>query len=256
MIAFLCKESRNGCHCPVIRPVGFSFLFDVEALCYPHYLPGEKCTSSLRLLECLLPMAHSWVFPWDFLSANRNWFTQGRVPFLWLPLSSDWGVEGMRVSPLVSIWDCPEGSSQVQNSLWNQRIPLLELHHRQLSLLPSSFLESLTGVVLKALKCQLGSKSWSEVSQSCLTRWDPLDCSPPGSSLHGISQVRVLEWVAISFLFLTLGSNPGLLHQQAGSLPIVPPGIAHNEQGSDKTVSLIHVCWLLYIRWEISFNTI
>ena len=37
------------------------------------------------------------------------------------------------------------------------------------------------------------------VTQSSLTLCDPLDCSPPGSSVHGISQARVLEWVAISF---------------------------------------------------------
>ena len=39
----------------------------------------------------------------------------------------------------------------------------------------------------------------SEVAQSCLTLWDPIDCSLPGSSIHGIFQARVLEWVAISF---------------------------------------------------------
>ena len=38
------------------------------------------------------------------------------------------------------------------------------------------------------------------VTQSCLTLCDPLDCSPPDSSVHGISQARRLEWVAISFL--------------------------------------------------------
>ena len=37
------------------------------------------------------------------------------------------------------------------------------------------------------------------VAQSCPTLWDPMDCSPPGSSIHGIFQARVLEWVAISF---------------------------------------------------------
>ena len=37
------------------------------------------------------------------------------------------------------------------------------------------------------------------VSQSCLTLCDPKDCSPPGSSTHGILQARILEWVAISF---------------------------------------------------------
>ena len=35
--------------------------------------------------------------------------------------------------------------------------------------------------------------------QLCLTLWDPMDCSPPGSSVHGISQARILKWVAISF---------------------------------------------------------
>ena len=37
------------------------------------------------------------------------------------------------------------------------------------------------------------------LTQSCLTHCDPVDCSPPGSSVHGISQARVLEWNAISF---------------------------------------------------------
>ena len=39
----------------------------------------------------------------------------------------------------------------------------------------------------------------SEVAQSCPTLWDPMDCSPPGSLVHGIFQARVLEWVAIAF---------------------------------------------------------
>ena len=39
----------------------------------------------------------------------------------------------------------------------------------------------------------------SEVAQSCPTLCDPMDCSPPGSSVHGIHQARILEWIAISF---------------------------------------------------------
>ena len=39
----------------------------------------------------------------------------------------------------------------------------------------------------------------SEVTQSCTTLCDPMDCSPPGSSIHGILQARILEWVSISF---------------------------------------------------------
>ena len=37
------------------------------------------------------------------------------------------------------------------------------------------------------------------VSQSCQTLYDPVDCSPPGSSVHGILQARILEWVAVPF---------------------------------------------------------
>ena len=42
-------------------------------------------------------------------------------------------------------------------------------------------------------------KSESEVAQSCPILHDPMDCSPPGSSAHGIFQARVLEWGAIAF---------------------------------------------------------
>ena len=42
------------------------------------------------------------------------------------------------------------------------------------------------------------------VTQSCPTLWDPIDYSLPGSSVHGISQARILEWVAISFSRLLL----------------------------------------------------
>ena len=38
-----------------------------------------------------------------------------------------------------------------------------------------------------------------EVAQSCLTLSDPMDCSLPGSSIHGIFQARVLEWGAIAY---------------------------------------------------------
>ena len=42
-------------------------------------------------------------------------------------------------------------------------------------------------------------KSESEVTQSCVIFRDPVDCSPPGSSAHGIFQAGVLEWGAIAF---------------------------------------------------------
>ena len=47
-------------------------------------------------------------------------------------------------------------------------------------------------------------KSESEVSQSCVALSDPMDCSLPGSSVHGILQARVLEWGAIAFSILDI----------------------------------------------------
>ena len=48
-------------------------------------------------------------------------------------------------------------------------------------------------------------KSESEVTQSCLTLRDLMDCSLPGSSIHGIFQARVLEWVTIAFSAIRMG---------------------------------------------------
>ena len=59
---------------------------------------------------------------------------------------------------------------------------------------------------------------------------DPMDCSLPGSSVHGILQAGILEWVAMPSskgIFATQRWNLPLLcllHWQAGSLPLVPPG--------------------------------
>ena len=60
------------------------------------------------------------------------------------------------------------------------------------------------------------------MSHSC----DPIDCSPPGSSVHGIAQTRVLEWVAISFSedLCNPGMEPRSPALQVDSLLIEPPG--------------------------------
>src|SRR5574337_811198 len=56
-----------------------------------------------------------------------------------------------------------------------------------------------TGVGCHFLLQCMKVKSESEVAHSCPTLSDPMDCSLPGSSIHGIFQVRVLEWGAIAF---------------------------------------------------------
>ena len=61
-----------------------------------------------------------------------------------------------------------------------------------------------TGVGCHFLLQCMKVKSESDVAQLCLTLSNPMDCSLPGSSVHGIFQARVLEWVAISFFLFTL----------------------------------------------------
>ena len=64
-----------------------------------------------------------------------------------------------------------------------------------------------TGVGCHFLLQCMEVKSESEVAQSCPTLSDPMDCSPPGSSIHGIFQARVLEWGAIAFSSLGLNTT-------------------------------------------------
>ena len=63
-----------------------------------------------------------------------------------------------------------------------------------------------TGVGFHFLLQCMRVKSESEVAQSCPTLRDPMDCSLPGSSAHGILQARVLEWAAIAFSMTNLDS--------------------------------------------------
>ena len=62
----------------------------------------------------------------------------------------------------------------------------------------------------------------SEVAQSCPTLCDPMDYSPPGYSVHGVFQARILEWVAISSLGDLADPTIELLSPalQANSLPL------------------------------------
>ena len=65
------------------------------------------------------------------------------------------------------------------------------------------------------------------VAQLCLIFWDPTDCNPPGSSVHGILQARILEWV-LPFPspgdLPDQGIEPGSPALQEDSLPSEPPG--------------------------------
>ena len=89
------------------------------------------------------------------------------------------------------------------------------------------------------------------VATSCPTLCDPVDCSPPDSSVHGILQARILEWVAISFSrdLSNPGIEPYLLHWQADSLPLKHLGSilvhfgAHSRHLTEKAMAPHSLAW-------------
>ena len=82
-----------------------------------------------------------------------------------------------------------------------QLCPTVQLHRRQPTRLqhPRDSPDKNTGVGCHFLLQSMKVKSQSEVAQSCLTLRDPMDCSLPGFSIHGICQARVMEWGATAF---------------------------------------------------------
>ena len=74
----------------------------------------------------------------------------------------------------------------------------------------------------------------AKLLQSCPNLCDPVDHSPPASSVHGILQASILECVAISYFRGSSGPRDQinisyLLYRQAGSLPLAPPGIKSSQ---------------------------
>ena len=97
-----------------------------------------------------------------------------------------------------------------------------------------------TGVGCHFLLQCMKVKSESEVAQLCLTLSDPMDCSPPGSSVHGIFQARVLEWGAIAFSYVCAISSPRML-TLLGSLTTWHCSPAGGRVGVEGQVSAIKV---------------
>ena len=78
------------------------------------------------------------------------------------------------------------------------------------------------------------------VTKSCPTLWDPVDCSLPGSSVHGISQARILEWVA---LFFSRGSSLTRDRTCVSSVSCFAAGVFTNPENSS---------WVIFPHWLIT----
>ena len=115
------------------------------------------------------------------------------------------------------------------NTLWHKRVlsvlfafPALHWESTISSRCPSSFLQS-ASVLFAEVK----------VAQSCSALCSPMDCSLPGSSVHGSLQARILVWVAVPFSrdLPNPGMEPKSSVLQADSLPSEPPGNSIEESG-------------------------
>ena len=113
-----------------------------------------------------------------------------------------------------------------------------------------------TGVGCHFLLQCMKVKSESEVTQLCPTLSDPMDCSPPGSSIHGIFQARVLEWGAIAFSgyihcqCLYLCGGPQLPPSSPGD-PLRPAGRSGPALSQITAFALIlNVCEILCARFK------
>ena len=146
-------------------------------------LPGSSVHGILqaRILECfaiLFSRGSSWPRYWTcvFRIAGRFftiWATRSEVKWSRSVVSDSSRPHGLQPTRLHHPWDSPGKN---------------------------------TGVGCHCLLQCMKVKSESEVAQSCLTLHDPVDCSLPCSSVHGIFQARVLEWGAIAFSMSHQGS--------------------------------------------------
>ena len=122
-------------------------------------------------------------------------------------------------------------ASVVSNSVWP--------HWRQPTRLPHPWDSpgKNTGVGCHFLLQCMKVKSESEDTQSCPTLCNPMDCSLPGSSIHGIFQARVLEWGAIAFSCIYLFSAKLLSH----------PG-CHTTLSKSSLYYTVGPCWLSILK--------
>ena len=111
-----------------------------------------------------------------------------------------------------------------------------------------------TGVGCHFLLQCMKVKSESEVAQLCPTLSNPMDCSPPGSSIHGIFQTRVLEWGAIAFSMIYCNNQlkkyrVSFLRLAKGAFS-VPLLMSMSEAFSVPFYTLIKFCYTKALEWS------
>ena len=162
---------------------------------------ASKCTSYLpthlrpNIIQVLYLMRWSWHFVQTLSHLHSTEEKLPKCQFLILNIlnSSERLTNVCPISTHIHCCCCCWVTSLMSNSVQPHRWHPTRLH------CPWDSPGKNTGVGCHFLLQCMKVKSESEVAQSCLTLSDPMNCSPPGSSILGIFQARELEWVAIAF---------------------------------------------------------
>ena len=162
-------------------------------------------------------------------------------------------IDSQRVSNIPCCW-LKSDTSVVSDSVWPHGCQPTRLPH------PLDSPSKNTGVGCHFLPQCMKVKTESEVAQSCLTLSDPMDCSPPDFSVHGIFQARVLEWGAIAFseiyhtVLLIITTMPWIISPWLIYIKFVSPDHPHpfcsptpQPPASFKQPSICSICWVLRV---------
>ena len=147
-----------------------------------------------KLIKCMLSWSKKICTIQETLIINNSLTFWSHFPPAFLKDNEQntfWKIDGIEKNQICCC--CCQVASVMSNSV--------RPHRRQLARLPCPWDSpgKNTGVGCHFLLQCMKVKGESEVVQSCPTLSDPMDCSLPGSSVHGIFQARVLEWGAIAF---------------------------------------------------------
>ena len=151
---------------------------------YKYTLGTEKGSITSQMVTDTLAR-HSWDWTWNHGNTNRHICKRTS----WKSRDVQY-IEKRTTTGLFTLcWrlGCIHCSWTLRFSHWSEKLPrMLCLDHRSVCLWNFELCHS--------LECVRVHAKWL---QSCLTLCDPMDCGPPGSSVHGILQARILEWVAM-----------------------------------------------------------
>ena len=178
-------------------------------------LTPRRCDGGLVIVEGWSPPLERWRCPWCVENSDvprglwKSASMQGREPARGRLIQAHLPIAGDRTAAETPNVECcfikrtqayvPEGRWHRTQALVAPPLCLMPLVQGWVTSQPKSHWWSVDVIECLPLPCGCSFKVKVLVAQLCLTLWGPVDCNPPGSSVHGISQARIVEWVVILF---------------------------------------------------------